>query len=173
MKKMLSVAILAIMLVVAMSSCVSAATKAESLDQIYAIGAKYGMTAADKVKLERYLSSNDVTEAEASQLVTKAQEVAEVFDNAGVTNYADLKEDQKDQVKAIATDAAALVDVTLVFKTKAVDVYKDGKKVESVTENNGKLAYTGNEVNVALIAGSVAVIALAAAVLVKRTAIAR
>jgi len=173
MKKMLSVAILAIMLVAAMASCVSAATKAEALEQIYAIGVKYGMTAADKVKLERYLSDNDVTEAEASQLVTKAQEAATVFDNAGVTNYAKLTDSQKDEVKAIAVDASNLIDVTLVFKTKSVDVYKNGKKIESVSENNGKLVYTGNETNVALIAGSIAVIALAAAVLVKRTAIAR
>ena len=173
MKKMLSIAVLAIILLAAMVGSVSAATKSEVLEQIYSIGVKYGMTAADKVRLERYLNSSDVTESEANALVGKAQEVAAVFDKAGVTKYDNLTKAQKDEAKAIATEAAKLLDVTLVFKTKSVDVYKLGKKIESVSETDGKLAYTGNDVNVALIAGSIAVIALASVVLVKRTASAK
>ncbi len=169
MKKMLSIVALAIILLATLVSSVSAATKAEVLDQIYAIGVKYGMTTADKVRLERYLNSSDVTEAEANSLVGKAKEVAAVYDRTGVVKYEDLTQAQKDEVKAVATEAAKVLDVTLVFKTKSVDIYKNGKHIETVSETNGKLAYTGTEVNVALVAGSIAVIALVAVVLVKRT----
>ncbi len=72
----------------------------------------------------------------------------------------------------MSTEAAKLIDVTLVFKTKAVDVYKNGKKIESVAEKDGKLIYTGNTPNVAIIAVSVATIAIAA-VVIKKTVFAR
>lgn len=173
MKKVLSIAILVAILLAVVAGSASAVTKSEMLDQIYSIGAKYGMTSADKVKLERYISANNVTEAEVSALVDKAKEVAAVMDGVGVTRYDDLTEAKKDEVKAIAVEAAKILDASLVFKTKSVDIYKNGKKIETIVDDNGKLAYTGNEVNVAFVIGSVAVIALAAAVLVKRTAIAR
>ena len=55
MKKIISiVAIFAILMVGAMS-VVNAASSSTLADQLYAIGSKYGMTAADKVKMERYL----------------------------------------------------------------------------------------------------------------------
>ena len=173
MKKMLSIVVLAIILLVALATCVSAATKSECLDQIYALGSKYGMTESDKVRLGRYLDDSDVTEENANALVSKAKEVAAIYDAAGVTKYEDLSKAQKDEAKAIATDAAKLINVSLVFRAKSVEVYKDGKHIETVSETGGKLPYTGNEVNVALVAGAVAVIALVAFVLVKRTANAR
>ena len=168
MKKMLSITLLAIMLVVALAGSVSAATRAELIDEVYSIGTKYGMTAADKVKLERYINTYDIADSKLSTLVEKAKEAATVMDKAGAKNYLDLTEAKKEEVKSIASKAAEAVDGTIVFKAKSADIYHNGKKIESVALNNGKLAYTGT--NVAVIAGSIAVIALAAVVLVKRTA---
>ena len=173
MKRMLSITILAVILLLTIAPFVGAATKSEVVDQIYNIGSKYGMTSADKVKLERQINSSDVTEEQANALVAKAQAIANVMDEAGVTNYDKLTKAQKDEVKAILVEAAKSLNVTLVFKTKSVEVYKNGKLIETITNTNGKLSYTGNEVNVALIAGIATVIALATVVVVKKNAFAK
>ena len=172
MKKILSIALLVVMLATIMTGVVSAATTAESVDAIYAIGSKYGMTSADKVKLERFIADYDVTEDQASQLLAKAQEAEKIMIEAGVTNYSDLTAEQKNQIKSIANEAASIVGVTLTFKKGAVEIYKDGKLIETITNTDGKLAYTGNETNVVLIASSIAVIALTAVIIKKRTAVA-
>ena len=172
MKKFLTIAVLVVIFATMMMGVVNAATTTESVEAIYAIGSKYGMTSADKVKLERFIADNDVTEDQASQLLTKMQEAEKVMVNAGVTEYSKLKKKKKNQLKTIANEAAGIVEVSLTFKKGAVEVYKNGKLIETITNNNGKLAYTGNETSVVLIASSIAVIALAA-VAIKRTAVAK
>lgn len=173
MKKVLSIAVLFVLLVGMVMGVVNAATTTESVNAIYAIGSKYGMTSADKVKLERFIADNKVTEAQASQLLGKVQEAEKVMVSAGVTEYSKLTAEQKNQLKTIANEAASIVGVSLTFKKGAVEIYKDGKLIETITNTNGKLAYTGNEVNVMLIAAStIAVIALTAVVIKKRTAVA-
>ena len=61
--------------------------------------------------------------------------------------------DERLIVDALNGHARANVD------TKSVEVYKNGKLIETITNTNGKLSYTGNEVNVALIAGIATVVA--------------
>ena len=173
MKKILSIAVLAIILLVAMATCVSATTRSEALDQIKSIGAKYGFTSGDEARLERDLNSIGATDEQVVALVSKAEAIAAIFDAAGVTNYDKLTIAQKDEVKAILVEAASSLNATLVFKTKSVEIYKNGKLVDTVSNNSGKLAYTGNEVNVALIAGITLAIALVTAVVVKKTAFAK
>ena len=91
------------------------------------------------------------------------------MEKAGVTNYNKLTKAQKSEIKSIATEAAKKVDLKLVFKTRSVEVYNNaGKLVETVTNTNGKLAYTGNTVNVALAVSVVAVLAVATVVVRKR-----
>lgn len=173
MKKILSIALLVVILATMMAGIVNAATTSESIEAIYALGSKYGMTSADKVKLERFIADYGVTEDQASQLLAKAQEAEKIMIEAGVTNYSDLTAEQKNQIKSIANEAASIVGVTLTFKKGAVEIYKDGKLIETITNTDGKLAYTGNETNVVLIASSVvAVIALTAVIIKKRTAVA-
>lgn len=170
MKKFLTVSLLFVMLVMAFATVVNAATSATLADDLYAKGAKYGMTSADKVKIERYLSENPVTDAEANAVLAKADEAVAVMENAGVTNYDKLTTAQKDELKSIAKSAAEIIDVKLVFKKGSVEIYdKSGKLIETVTENNGKLAYTGNNVNSVLVVSIIAIIALAITVVAKKT----
>lgn len=169
MKKFLTVSLLFVMLVMAFATVVNAATSATLADDLYAKGAKYGMTSADKVKIERYLSENPVTDAEANAVLAKADEAVAVMENAGVTSYDKLTTAQKDELKSIAKSAAEIIDVKLVFKKGSVEIYdKSGKLIETVTENNGKLAYTGNNINVVLVVSIIAIIALAITVVAKR-----
>lgn len=168
MKKILTVSLLFVMLVMAFATVVSATTSAELADKIYEKGAKYGMTTADKVRIERYLAENAVTEDQANSVMEKVDAAVAVMDKAGVTNYDALTDEQKADLKDIAKEAAAVVDVNLVFKTKSVQVYKNGKLIETVAENDGKLSYTGNSVNMIVVVSVVAIIALAIAVVAKK-----
>ena len=166
MKKSLLISILTAVIVMACATLVNAATTATLADELYA---KYGMTSADKVKVERYLSENTVTDEQANAIVAKADEAIAVMEAAGTTDYRKLTDAQKDQVKSIANSAADIIDVKLVFKKNTVEIYNNaGKLIETIGNNNGKLAYTGNNVNVVLTTSVIAVIALAITVATKR-----
>ena len=163
MKKSLLISILTAVIVMACATLVNAATTATLADELYAKGKKYGMTSADKVKVERYLSENTVTDEQANAIVAKADEAIAVMEAAGTTDYSKLTDAQKDQVKSIANSAADIIDVKLVFKKNTVEIYNNaGKLIETIGNNNGKLAYTGNNsVNVVLTVSVIAMIALA------------
>ena len=169
MKKSLLISILTAVIVMACATLVNAATTATLADELYAKGKKYGMTSADKVKVERYLSENTVTDEQANAIVAKTDEAIAVMEAAGTTDYRKLTDAQKDQVKSIANSAADIIDVKLVFKKNTVEIYNNaGKLIETIGNNNGKLAYTGNNVNVVLTTSVIAVIALAITVATKR-----
>lgn len=160
MKKILTISVLAVVLLMSLVNVSCAATKDDLANTLYNMGAEYGMTSADKVKIERYLAEYPVTDEQANTIVAKAEEAIAVMKAAGTKKYSELTTAQKDKVKSIATEAASAIDVKLVFKTKSVEVYKNGKLIETVRNNNGTLAYTGNSVNVVLVVGVIAVVAL-------------
>lgn len=169
MKKSLLISILTAVIVMACATFANAATTATLADELYSKGSKYGMTSADKVKIERYLSENTVTDEQANAIVAKADEAIAVMEAAGTTDYSKLTDAQKDKLKSIANSAAAIIDVKLVFKKNTVEIYDNaGKLIETIGNNNGKLAYTGNNVNVVLTTSVIAVIALAITVATKR-----
>ena len=159
MKKVLSV-ILLIVIVMACATNVKAIASSELSSRLYSIGAKYGMTQSDKIKIDRYLADYPITSAKADQVLAKAEEVANIMENAGVTDIRDLMPEQKEQVQEIANEAASIVGVTLTYVSGVIDVYKDGKLIEVLGVSGGKLAYTGNNVNVLLIVSTVAILAL-------------
>ena len=102
----------------ALATGVNAATSSTLADELYAKGSKYGMTSADKVKIERYLKENPVTDAQANEILAKADEAIAVMEKAGVTNYDKLTKAQKNEIKSVATEAAKIVDLKLVFNKK-------------------------------------------------------
>ena len=168
MKKTLAGILLCIMLVTLLATTVSAVSTDEMIEKVYEMGVKYGLTSADKVKMERFFADNPVTEAQADQLVAKAEEAVAIMEEAGVTNVKELTTEQKNQLKTVANEAASIVGVSLVFKAGAVEIYKDGQLVETITSNNGTLAYTGNTMNIVLVVSLVAIIALGSAVIARK-----
>ena len=169
MKKSLLISILTAVIVMACATFANAATTATLADELYSKGSKYGMKSADKVKIERYLSDNTVTDEQANAIVAKADEAIAVMEAAGTTDYSKLTDAQKDKLKSIANSAASIIDVKLVFKKNTVEIYDNaGKLIETIGQNNGKLAYTGNNVNVVLTTSVIAIIALAITVATKR-----
>lgn len=168
MKKTLAVAVLFVMLVALLVTGVNAVSTSELVERLYEMGQPYGITSADKVKLERFLSENPVSEADADAILAKAEQAVAIMKEAGVTDVKQLTTEQKNQIKSLANEAASILGVTLVFKAGNVEVYKDGTLVETLSYSNDKLAYTGNTVNMVLVVSSVAVIALVATYVVAR-----
>ena len=77
--------------------------------------------------------------------MSKADEAVAVMEKAGVTRYNKLTNAQASELKTIAKEAADVIDAKLVFKSGSVEIYDaNGKLIETVAQNNGKLAYTGN-----------------------------
>ena len=162
MKKIVSsIVMLAIVLTMFLGTSVNAATTNELVDKIYSMGQPYGLTSSDKVRLERFLADNPVTEAEADTLIAKAEEAVAVMENAGATSVSELTREQKNELQGIAKEAASIVGVNLVFKAGTVEIYKDGKLIESISNNYGKLAYTGNNISTVAVVSLVAIFALA------------
>lgn len=176
---------------------VCATTNATLADDLYAIGSKYGATAADKIRIERYLSDYPVTDNQANAIMSKANEVAKIMDNAGVTGIGQLSKEEKNQIKSLANEAANIVGVTLSFKNENIEIYKNGKLIDStatpvysaknISSNSAKaakkatnsptayvagrkLAYTGNNINVALVIGGTVAIALATVIIMRKKA---
>ena len=168
MKKTLAVAVLFVMLVALLVTGVNAVSTSELVERLYEMGQPYGITSADKVKLERFLSENPVSEADADAILAKAEAAISIMEDASVTDVKQLTTAQKNQIKSLANEAASILGVTLVFKAGNLEVYKDGTLVETLSYSNDKLAYTGNTVNMVLVVSSVAVIALVATYVVAR-----
>lgn len=168
MKKTLTIAILFVMLVALTLTGVKAATSATLADDLYTKLSPYGATSADKVKVERYLADNPVTDEEANTIIAKVNEAIAIIDAEGVKDYTKLSAEAKSKIKSLAQSAANTIGLTLTFKNGTVEVYnKEGKLIETATLTNaGKLAYTGNT-NTVLVVSSIAVIALAATVVAK------
>lgn len=167
MKKLLTISILAVMLILMTVTGVNATTNDNLAQTLYNIGAKYGMTNGDKVKIERYLADNPVTEAEANAIVAKANSAAKIMDEAGTTDYKSLPADKKAELKSLANEAASIAGATVSFTANSVEIYKDGKLIETIGNNGGKLAYTGNN-NIVLVVSSIAVIALASVAVARK-----
>ncbi len=169
MRKLLTSVLLMVMLVMVVAPFVNAATSDTLADDLYAKLSAYGMTSAEKVKVERYLADNSVTDEQANTILAKADEAIAIMDAEGTKDISALSADAKNRIIAIAQEAASTIGLTLVFKSGTVEVYKDGVLIETATLSNGdKLVYTGNNINVFLVVASVAVIALATTVVVRK-----
>ena len=158
--------IITVMLIGAIN--VKAASNTELINTVYNIGSKYGLTSADKVKIERYLADNPVTEQEANSLISKAEEIDAIMKEAGVTDPTKLSQADKDRIQSIANEAASILRVSLVIKNGNFEIYKDGKLIENVSINNGKLAYTGNNNYVIFGISAVAIVALVIVCIMKK-----
>ncbi len=182
MKKLIISSVLFMLILSLSATMVKAASEFELATKLKAVGTKYGASAADFTKLDRYLNENDVTAEEADKIIAKVDEAVAVMEQAGVTDVKQLNDEKKNQLKTIANQAAAVLDLSLTYTNKTVEVYdKTGKKLDVITGStpgstsngtpaasatsagitqNGKLVYTGNNYNVLLILASVVGVAL-------------
>lgn len=164
MRKILVSILLLIVLVGVLATTSKATTNVELIEFAKSnhtvSGKSIGLTAENKIKVERYLTENPVTDAQAGAIMAKANELIALMESAGVSDPAELSSSDKERFMQIAQEGADVIGVKLVFHAHSVDVYKDGKLIESATLGN-KLAYTGNNINLALVISLVTIFALA------------
>lgn len=165
MKKLFSFFIVMVILIVS-GTCVNAAGSDVLLN--YAkkshkiAGKEITLSASDKVKLERFLNDNPISEAEANSVISKAEAIIKIANDSGVNDISKLSKADKEKIIATANEAASILGVTLKFSNNNVEVYKDGQKIEVLTLNGEKLAYTGNNLSILALSG-IAIIAVAMA----------
>lgn len=172
MKKVLVTLTLLVVGMMMSFTCVNATTNAELIEfatsNHVVSGESIGLTAENRVKVERYLQENPVTDDEANQIMAKANELIALMESAGVSDPAKLSQEDKAKFISIAQEGAAVIGLDLVFKAGSVDVYKDGVLIETAALADAPVPYTGSNVNVALVVSSVAVIALAMGIVAKK-----
>lgn len=169
MKKIIAIAISFIIIVTTITiSNVEATTSSTLADDLYNMGAKYGLSTSDKIKIQRYLVDNPVTNEEANQIIAKANEAVSIMEEAGTTNVKKLTKAQKNKLKTVANEGASIVGLTLTYKNGTVEIYKNGKLIEVITFREGKLAYTGNNQATAIVITTVAVVALVTTSFIRR-----
>ncbi len=168
MKKIMISILISLVIILSMTSIVSAVTTDELLDYLRTQGGSY-ITESDIVRIERYFKEYPISEEQADQLKTKIDEAKAVVDAVG-GDLRNLTSADKDKLKGIANEVATIIDINLVFKKNSVDIYKNGKLIETASlEGNQILVYTGNESNknVLLISG-VAILVLATGTILVR-----
>lgn len=168
MKKIIVVSVLlvAVMMLSLTSVQASSATLA---DDLYSKLSAYGVTAADKVKIERYVQDNNITDAQASTVLAKADEAVAVMKSAGVTDVTKLSAADKESIKTISSAAAQTVGLTLTFTESSVKIVdSNGKVIDTITSVDGKLVYTGNEVNVPALVGAAAALVVVVGLVAKK-----
>ena len=160
MKKVLSILILFVLLF-SLTITVNASSADDLADTLYSLGSPYGMTSSDKVRIERYLADNDVTDEQADEIIAYAEEAVAIMEEAGATSYSDLTDSQKSELKSIANAVADILGLTLTYSSGTVYVYQNGTLIEAYSLSDGLLVYTGSSVNVVLVVSLVAVVAVA------------
>ena len=160
MKKLVVSILVSLIATLSISTIVNAASSSQVVSYLRAKGGAY-VTEANIVKLERYFKENPITASEGDALIAKIDNAKAIIDASGTTNLKNLTNEDKDKLKAVANEAAAIVGVSLTFNGDSVQIYKNGKLIDTIS-STGKLAYTGNEINYSIVAiSAVAIIALA------------
>ena len=176
MKKIVSIFIVFVVLVSMLSTTVCAMSADDLANRLYQMGKPYGVTQTHKARLRNDLSAVKITDEKANQVIAKAQEIVNLMKEAGVTDYTDLSNEQKEKAKQIAQDGAAILGFTLVIradgKTPVIQLYLGSKLIDELPYNPDTdeilLADTGSNSNIILVVSSVAVVALIAGIAVRK-----
>lgn len=170
MKKTLTIALLVVL--VAMTATTVSATATDDLvaflSQTFTVGGeKIQLSAAEKVKVERYLADNPVTDEQVTAVKAKVNETIAYIDE--IADEEELTDAQKNKLISLVNETAAILDLTVSYNAtdKAISVYQNGKLVESVSLNNA-LAQTGGINTVYVVLPVVAIIAIAAALVARK-----
>ena len=170
MKKILMFSLLFLLITTIFTTTVKAVSGSTIVDDVYNLGIKYGFTEADKLRGERYVADNPITDEQAEIIYEKAKEAAAYLEQTGATDVkklnTQLTKEQKKQFEQICQEAASVIELKLTYRDGMVDVYKEGKLIDTYTFTDGKLVYTGNNINFTLIGTIIAVVALVSAVFI-------
>lgn len=135
MKKFLQIA-----LVLVISFCyvanVNAATKSDVVTYLTTshkvAGKNVRISDGSITKVRRYFSVTDVSDSNATTIIKKLDQIIDVMNTAGVSDPNNLSKAKKQEIFAIAKEAAALASATLTYdaSSNSIIVYKNGVKFD-------------------------------------------
>ena len=150
MKKVCKVILFFIMIVLSLTYSCLAVNEAE-LEQYFmedheVAGTYVHLTEPNKLRVKRYLQENDVTDEQATFIVEKCEELRRYMTGIGVYEVMQLNHSQRAKALAIANEGLAVIGLHGTYNSndKAVDIYENGKLIESVSTLPTKLVQTGN-----------------------------
>lgn len=184
MKKILSTMLIVVMAVLMLGS-VSMATTKEDLKNYMLTekgigGTTYIINSEDRVKVERYLDTHDVTDAQAGEIKGLIDQAIDYMNKNGVNNPDKLSStEKKKELLSYAQKAAAVLGLTVSYDASEgrLDIFENGTKIESLRwgllekTSEGKrsaLAQTGSTNYVYAIAAGAVVIAVIALVALRK-----
>ena len=176
MKKLLKVALLAVIFVAFAASSVKAFTNDELVEYLTSpktvAGQTVELTADEAGIIKKYFKSNKVSDETAAAIKSKVEEALALIEATGQTDITKIPTASKDKIEALGVEAGELVGVTVKVDRS--------KKTFTITDKNGKklyvenyvtrkaLTYTGADYAIYIVP-AVAIIAVAMVVIVKRS----
>ena len=167
MKKVLTISILVALVLTLACTVVRATTESELeayIKQTHTVAGKTVKLEADKVvKVERYLSTHDVTDEQATAVKAKIDEGKALLNKAGVADYTKMSRADKQQLLKIGQEAAKALGLTMTYNAseKRVEIYEGTKMLDSQPINADILVQTGSNNVVYIVLAAAAIIAIA------------
>jgi len=145
--------ILSIILMIGCIFCLNLNVNAKTEDELLAYlsksftiaGKEVKLLDSDIVKVERYLSENNITDENVDKIIGKIDEIVAIMNKEGVSDPLKMNDAKRKEVLNLATEAATYAGASLSYDytTKTVSIYKDGKLVDTASIKPYKLAQTG------------------------------
>lgn len=174
MKKFLKIFVLVALVAMLATTTVKATVNDDFLKELYkprTVGGKdVVFTSEDRVRIERYLSEHELTEAQKNTVLEKFQAIVDILNSENVSAPAYLTRANRDKAIKLAEEGAAALNLKLVADTvpNTIKIYDaNGKLIESMIIEKEKLIYTGNNA-IVVVAPVVALIAVATFVVVRK-----
>ena len=175
MKKVLKITLIATILFLCNAVIVSAVTNEELITYakktFTVAGQQLSLSAENKRKVERYLTTYPVNDTQAGQIKGKIDSAVALMNSAGTANPEKLSEADRDKLLKIGQEAAAIAGATITYNadTKTLSIYRDGVLFdEASTIGDVSLVQTGSDYSYMIYTIiAVAVIATASVVIFK------
>lgn len=139
MKKLLSTMLIAVVAMIMLGTVSKATTKDELKNYLFTqkdfTGTNLIMQDEDKVKFERYLSTHDVTDAQAGEIKNIIEQARAYMnkDGAKSPNKVSSKEKKKELFE-YAKKVASVLGLTVTYNAsdETLDIYENGKHIETI-----------------------------------------
>lgn len=92
---------------------------------------------ADLVRVERFLIQNEISDVEASGIISKLDEIKIILDNEGTSNITKISKAKKQEILNLVEEAASYIGATVSYDNseKVLYLYKNGVKIEAIQVN--------------------------------------
>ena len=138
-KKSVLVLMIALVALTAFASKSSAMTKEELKEYMLGdngiAGSNLHARSADKVKIERFINGNDITDEQAGQIKEKIDEAVALMTADGATHPNALSsKEKKNKLLGLAQQAAGVLGLTVSYNAddESLDIYKDGELYDTL-----------------------------------------